>query len=307
VSALTPWIYAACLVAVWYGGALSVSSAALAWASGLGTGGVLGLVLSIRAARLGPVDRALLLETIRFGMRLWIGTLSSFINLRVDQLLMGFISTKAMLGAYAVAVNVSEVLLYFPQATADALFPALAVPDDRARTERALRAARLLTASTAASVVVAAVAGPSLIPIVFGSAFEVSVVPFLLLLPGAFGYAASRLFSTALATSAAPGRSSIAAIVSVIVEVALDLILIPRFGAAGAAVAASVAFLAVGATALALYRARNPFSPRELLPHAADAAAIARPMVVRLSSIASRARNIFVRTWSRASRVSGAN
>jgi hypothetical protein len=64
--------------------------------------------------------------------------------------------------------------------------------------------------------------------------------------------------------------------------VVLDLVLIPRFGANGAAAAASVAFLAGGATALLAYRLNSPFGWRELvLPRRSDLAvlrALARPL-----------------------------
>jgi O-antigen/teichoic acid export membrane protein len=49
------------------------------------------------------------------------------------------------------------------------------------------------------------------------------------------------------------------------VGVVLDLVLIPRFGATGAAVAASTAFLAGGSVAVAAYARLNPFAWRALL------------------------------------------
>ena len=39
---------------------------------------------------------------------------------------MGFITTEAVLGIYAVAVNGSEILLYLPSATGLALLPVIA-------------------------------------------------------------------------------------------------------------------------------------------------------------------------------------
>jgi O-antigen/teichoic acid export membrane protein len=104
-----------------------------------------------------------------------------------------------------------------------------------------------------------------LLPLVFGSDFEASVAPFLLLLPGAFGFAAMAVFSYALVAGSSPGLSSVGPVVSLGVGVALDLALIPRFGASGAAAAASVAFLAGGAAALAAFRHGNPFTWRSLL------------------------------------------
>ena len=64
------------------------------------------------------------------------GSLARFLNFRTDQILMGFIATEAALGFYAVAVNVSEVLLYLPSSAATALLPLIA------RTEHSAGAGR---------------------------------------------------------------------------------------------------------------------------------------------------------------------
>ena len=127
---------------------------------------------------------------------------------------------------------------------------------------------------TCAGALVAALVGPWLLPILFGSAFQAAVVPFLLLLPGALGFVFMSIFSSGLIGSAAPGRSSLGAIVALPVGVALDFLLIPRYGASGAAAAASAALIAGGATALIAYRSRHAFALRAVIPGRADALAI---------------------------------
>jgi peptidoglycan biosynthesis protein MviN/MurJ (putative lipid II flippase) len=87
----------------------------------------------------------------------------------------------------------------------------------------------------------------------------------------------------------APGLSSIGPLVSLFVGVVLDFVLIPPFGASGAAAAASVAFLAGGVTALLAYRTREQFEWRAVvLPRHGDldilralVAALPRPSLRR--------------------------
>jgi O-antigen/teichoic acid export membrane protein len=66
------------------------------------------------------------------------------------------------------------------------------------------------------------------------------------------------VFSNTLMASS-PGRSSLGPAVSLGVGLALDVVLIPRFGASGAAVAASAAFLAGGLASLLAYRGTSRF------------------------------------------------
>jgi O-antigen/teichoic acid export membrane protein len=178
---------------------------------------------------------------------------------------MGFIATESALGFYAVAVNASEVLLYLPSTTAVALMPLAARSHPRARPDVVLRAFRSAALLTAAGVIVAAGVGPPLIPLVFGAAYKSSVAPFLWLLPGALGFVAMGVFSSALVASSLPGRSSLGPVVSLAVGLPLAVTLIPEFGPSGAAAAASLAFLAGGLVSLAMYRRHAPFGWSSLL------------------------------------------
>jgi O-antigen/teichoic acid export membrane protein len=145
------------------------------------------------------------------------------------------------------------------------LLPLIARTEPARRGEETLRAFRSVVFVTAAGVAAAALLGPVILPAVFGDPFQESVGPFLWLLPGTFGFAASAVFSNALVGSSSPGLSSLGPMVSLVVGIGLDLALIPPFGATGAAAAASAAFLAGGATALVTYRRVSPFTWRALL------------------------------------------
>ena len=164
------------------------------------------------------------------------------------------------------AVNGAEVLLFMPTAVATALLPAVAREHGASAADRTLRTFRAAALLTLASAAVAAAVGWFAIPLVFGQEFRGSVEPFMWLLPGALGYAALSIFSNSLLATRAPGFSSAGSAIALGAGVALDLALIPAFGASGAAAAASAAFLAGGATAAALFRRTNGFAWRELVP-----------------------------------------
>ena len=265
ITGSASWVYALLVLVLWGTGGLTVGRAALTWAATESMRAAAVGTLSIRGVRLGQPSRRLLAESIGFGLRLWVGSLARFLNFRTDQILMGFIASEAALGFYAVAVNASEVLLYLPSSAATALLPVIARTEFSQRTEQTLRAFRSVAVITAVGVAAAALLGPVLLTAAFGEAFGESVGPFLWLLPGTLGFAASSVFSNALVGSSSPGLSSLGPLVSLVVGLALDLALIPPFHATGAAAAASVAFLAGGATALATYRRQSAFPWRALV------------------------------------------
>jgi O-antigen/teichoic acid export membrane protein len=265
ITAGGSWIYPLLLVVLWSTVGLTVLRAALVWTLAESIRALAFLGQSLRGLVLSRVDAGRLVEAVRFGIRAWIGSLARFLNFRTDQILMGFLASEAALGVYAVAVNASEVLLYLPAAMATALLPAAARADVGLRTEHALRAFRSAALVTAVAGIAAALVGPLLLPAIFGESFSASVAPFLWLLPGALGFVSVAVFSYALVAGSAPGLSSVGPLAALVVGVVLDLVLIPRFGASGAAAAASTAFLAGGCAALAAFRRRHLFPWSALL------------------------------------------
>jgi O-antigen/teichoic acid export membrane protein len=270
VLAIAPWVYAGLVGVMFFTETMTVTRAATAWATAMTAGAGLMIWLAVRVNGLARPGLALLRESIAFGVRSWVGSVASFLNMRFDQILLGVLATQAALGAYAVAVNGAEVLLYFPSAVATMLAPALARAEPNPRHVQVLRTFRILGATTLVTVVLAALVGPKLLPLVFGERFQDSVVPFLWLLPGALGYTTKMVFSTGLLASLSPGRSSLGSLSALATGVTLDLLLIPPYGATGAAIAASAAFVVGGLVAIVLYRRRHTFSWTRIVPRPSD-------------------------------------
>jgi O-antigen/teichoic acid export membrane protein len=270
VAAVMPWIYALSLGAVSAIGSLTILRALVVWVVAHGCWAVAAFLLARRYVPLGRPRLELLRESLSLGIRAWLGSLSRFLNFRLDQIILGLLATQATLGIYAIAVNLSEVPLYLPGAVATAAIPAIARARPDRRVDQALTSFRVLFLITFATVVVAC-AGAPLLPFIFGDAYRASVVPYLWLLPGALGYAASGVLSSALLSSGRPFLSSLGPLVSLVSGVALDFALIPSLGATGAAVAASAAFVAGGTVACVAYRSVARFAWASLVPGMDDA------------------------------------
>ncbi len=287
ITASASWLYALMLVLVWAFDGLTVLGAALAWTAAEAVRGAAFLGRAKRGLAARRPDLRLLREALGFGTRAWAGSLARFLNFRTDQLLVGVLASEATLGIYAVAVNASEVLLYLPAAMATALLPAAARSAGRVGVDHALRAFRSAAVVTAVAMLAGAILGPVLLPRIFGAEYTDSVPPFLLLLPGALGFAATAVFSSALVGGASPGLSSLGPVTALAVGIGLDLLLIPRFGASGAAAAASAAFFAGGLAALAAFRRRHAFPWRAVIAPERGDLAVFRALVTPLRAVRS--------------------
>ncbi|HSB38398.1 MAG TPA: oligosaccharide flippase family protein [Gaiellaceae bacterium] len=276
VTAVTSWIYPLLAVVLWALFGLTVALATAVWAATQALRAVSLFSVAIRReGGLGRPSLGLLHETISFGLRAWLGTLADSLGFRIDQILLALIASEAALGFYVVAVNLSEILLYFPGAVSTALLPLAARSEAGPRLGQTLRAYRSATYVTLASIVLSALIVPPLIPLVFGASFHASAIPFLLLLPGLIGFTAMIVFCNALIASSLPALSSIPPAVCFVVGIALDFALIPFFQASGAAAAASAGYCAAGVCAVLIYRAHAPFRLLELVvPQSGDFAVL---------------------------------
>jgi O-antigen/teichoic acid export membrane protein len=215
-----------------------------------------------RARRFGvqPADgparwnRALAAEGIRYGMRAYPAGVVSFLNLRSDQFLLGYLAGTASVGVYSVAVTVAELLLFFPRALSTALLPRITGADSVSAKHMAASACRHTVGGALISAAVLVPVG-LLIPVLFGEAYRPSVVPFFLLLPGLGAYALAPVLSTYFSGQLGrPIITSLFAAMSLVMDVLLVLVLVPSLAVPGAALASTLAYIATIVAMVAYFR-----------------------------------------------------
>ncbi|MGZ4776786.1 MAG: oligosaccharide flippase family protein [Oryzihumus sp.] len=191
----------------------------------------------------GRPSPALARSVTAFGARGQLSDLLMLVNLRLDFLILGGLAGPAVLGQYAVASKCAELMRLPSTACNYVLYPRFArAPRSVADAEARRLAWRccLMTVVAVPLMVVAAVVG---LPLLYGSGFRSAVVPACVLVVGLAFDGAAAVASAYLRGVGHPGTNSIGIAVGVTVTVALDVLLIPRYGALGAAVASSVAYL----------------------------------------------------------------
>lgn len=186
-------------------------------------------------------DLRLAWSVCRYGMRAQLGGLLTLVNLRLDVAILGAFAGPAVLGVYAVASKFAELLRLPGLAVTYVLYPRLAA---RSADEASRRAGGLLPRALGLTVLSAIplLAAVPLLPLVYGHAFAAAVVPAYILLAGLLGEGVAGVATAYLYGVGRPGTNSLAIGVAVVVTVLLDILLIPRLGAVGAALASSAAY-----------------------------------------------------------------
>jgi O-antigen/teichoic acid export membrane protein len=224
----------------------------------LGVQAALVAVLGLIVARLTGielrVDGVEVREHLHFGLGLYPQALLKQLHERIDLFILAWLAIdNVQIGLYAVAVSVIIPLQLIPGAIGTALLPELAGREDESLAGFSATVARQISMQMAAAAAVMVPAGIIGIPILFGSEYQGSVLPYLIVLPGLCALATSRVLSRYFAIVGRQGTLTGIRTAVVVLNVVLNLVLIPPFGINGAALAALISYLAETAVVAALF------------------------------------------------------
>jgi O-antigen/teichoic acid export membrane protein len=182
-------------------------------------------------------------EIQRFGLGSYLARIGLHLHERLDVLLIAYLlGDPSHVAHYAVAVGVIAQLKLIPEAVARALYPQLAgMPEERTGA-LAARVSRHSMLWVVLSAIAAGVAAPLLIPLVYGDAYQASVAPFLILLPGMAAFTRYRVLSNYFTSLGRQRVNVIIQVVTTSLNVVLNLLLIPQLGIVGAALASLVSY-----------------------------------------------------------------
>jgi len=237
---------AAKLACVLAGASLSVIAVATAAEALLLACGLV-LVYLLKVDRLsswrwdGARSRAL----VRSAMPMILSGVVLMIYLRIDQVMLGALASEAEVGFYAAAVRISEVWYFVPAAIVSSQFPGIVQlrASDQAQFEHQLQQLYNLLAFLGYAVALpVTLLAPWLVQLLFGSAYQ-SSAPLLAVLIWGGLFANLTVARNAHFIALDWGRAQLwTASAGAIANVLLNLLLIPRYGAMGAAVATCLSY-----------------------------------------------------------------
>ncbi len=220
-------------------------------------------------------NRDYLSDASRYGVRLQASQILTLAAGRADLLLVLSLLGDEGAGHYSVALTVGTVAGLASFAMSYAIFPRLPTLDRDAALSLAARAARLGLASSLIAAVVLAAAVPVVLPLMFGSAYQASVGPAVLLIAGGIPLSGQWMLGRSAAALGDPNLLARSFGVSLVVMVVLDLALIPVAGLYGAATVSLTSSIAGLIVCIRTYRANGVRLP-ELLPRPGDFADVGR-------------------------------
>jgi O-antigen/teichoic acid export membrane protein len=201
---------------------------------------------------------------LAYGANLYLQNLCIHLHERVDVFLLAALGVSARdIGLYAAAVSVVSPLRLVPGAIGTALLPQLAGSRDDEAAEFTAAVARQGTLVMIAIALGLVPAGMIGIPLLFGVDYTDAVTPFLWLLPGMAALALSRVLSRYFAAVHRQRALLAMRAAALVANVGLNLVLIPRLGIIGAALASLVSYGAEALGVAALFLLDSGRSARD--------------------------------------------
>jgi O-antigen/teichoic acid export membrane protein len=197
------------------------------------------------------LDRDVLRTMLRYATVAFAANVAQFLNYRVDIWIVQYFEGSAPLGLYSLAANLAMMLWILPRSMATVLLPAMA--DGGASFEEAARMARMGLVATAIVGLPLALSAPTWIGLLYGGDFTGAGLPFAILLVGCIPFTLCVVQAGALAGANRPDVNLLASGAGLAVTVALDILLIPRWGIAGAAAASAGSYFVTTAVVVFFY------------------------------------------------------
>jgi O-antigen/teichoic acid export membrane protein len=230
-------------------------------------------------------------DILRLGLSYTFVSLAQNVNYDVDILLLGLYESDASVGYYSTAVTVAEMLWLLPMAAGWVLVARSALQGDDEAARQVSTTMRIALVVGVCGGLILLIVSPLVVGVLFGSAFQPSVGLVRLLVPGVLAATTYQVLSAYLLGRGAMRSLIVATCGGAILNIALNVALIPRLGAAGAAIASNISYLLTGAVVLAAYVSATGQPLRDvLLVRASDLREAGRMVASWVQPLAERVR-----------------
>lgn len=206
-------------------------------------------------------------QMLQYALPCYFSNLTQFLNYRLDVFLVSFFVGSAAVGWYVLAASMAQLLWQFSNAAATVLMPRIAASshEREQHAERTAQVTRLVFwLSLCLGLVLLSMVRP-LVILLYGEAFRPSLAPIFWLMPGVVVFSIANVLASYLAGIGRPQLNLLVSLAGLVVTLALDLLLIPRWNIVGAAIASSASYFTSAVVIIVLFRRESGARLRDLL------------------------------------------
>ncbi len=215
------------------------------------------------------IDAGLIAPMMRYSLKGFVLWASTLLVYRLDLLVVNYFRGAAEAGVYAVATQCTLFLLMLPHVISHLLQARVAATQDEGG-DFSCRVARN-TSLLLFTACLLSVPGALLVSAVYGPGFSDLPVQLWILLPGVYLMGVQLVISQYFMGTGIPVFLPIAWLTTLTMNIALNLVLVPVYGARGAAVVSAICYAGISFVVFTLFKIKMHHSLRSMLvPSAAE-------------------------------------
>ena len=215
----------------------------------------------LKQPRKARIDFQLLKSMLGYGVKFYISIMVGAIIFRADVLIVNRFRGAAEAGVYAVASQFSFLLLMLPGVIAALLFPRVAASQDQ-RGEFAVQVTRHTTLIMLL-MCLAAAAFSFVLPWIYGVRFSDATIQLVILLPGIFFMGLESVLVQHFTGTGLPAIIPVFWIITLAFNIGLNLLVVPTFGARGAAATSTLSYALIFLLVAIYFRVKTGRRPAE--------------------------------------------
>jgi O-antigen/teichoic acid export membrane protein len=200
------------------------------------------------------LNKGYIKDVYHYGIKVYFANVIGFLNYRVELILLGYFLPMAVAGHYSIAVTLAEMLWLVSQSAGTLIFPMVSAEQDEERKKTFTPLVmRTVLGITIIGAVILFFLADWFIPLVYSKLYNPSVPLFKILLPGIVFVSGSRVLANDIAGRGKPILNTYVGGVGFLIQLVLNLSLIPLYGAIGAAWSSTIAYLILMVIQMAVY------------------------------------------------------
>lgn len=214
-------------------------------------------------------------KSLKIGSRALSVNILGQLLLRSDLFLINWYLGLKEVGYYSVGVAVAELVLKIPSIAGNILFTKVASNDSYQSIDLVMRITRLMGAPLILGTLILIFNGKSILSIAFGEEFISAYIPMIWIVFGILALSYHVILDNYFAGRGYPAITVWAPGLTLIMNIGLNLLLIPKYGISGAAMSSCLAYIFLTAIKLFSFRRGNKVSyPEFFIPNRQDIAVL---------------------------------
>lgn len=237
------------------------------------------------------LDQRYIRHLFSYGALAHLANIFSFLNYRIDNLILNTLAGSGQVGIYSVAVGMGERFWIPATAISSVLLPRIASLEGQEDTRKLITPimSRLVFWLSLAMAIIIWPLISWIISLLYSTEFQEAASPFRFLLPGIVFLNTTKILSNDIAGRGKPHINVYQSAIALSFNIVANIILIPKLGASGAALSSTISYSLLAILTIFAYRRITNIPWQELI-------LLQRVDFLRMKSIVTLA---FSRTWDK--------